>query len=215
MGDVVLLCGERRTAELAPGDRRSGSAQLLYTNRGFKFDQPGRYVLQAELDVQDAEGSIARSAPVAMIVQPAGTAKERKLQALTIDQGVGLSLALGDFGADTDAQAKVAQIADDFGTTDTGAACAMVMANALARDFRDPLKDEVIRKADEPARDRYLDIALEGRNAINTAKLATVVAGAREVDAPILADVKAKLGAKRLRRQDREQADKLFEDYAS
>lgn len=214
--DVVLVCSDRRLVELQPGKSITGNVQLFYTSRGFTFDQPGRYVVRAELDVGDVEGSVVRSDPVDVLIRPATSEEERDLQGLTMDEDVGLSLAFGDFGAETATQEKLTNVMDRFSDTDTGAACAMVLANSLARDFRDVRTDQVIRAADEAEKDRALDIALEGRDAFTIADMASAVVSPRETTAPLLDQVQTRLKKARkgtYKKEDLEQADKIFSDH--
>ena len=214
--DVVVACSDRRLAELQPGEKFTGVVQLHYTNQAFTFDQPGRYTLEFELDTGDETGSVAHSEKAEIVIRPAVTAKEAKLQDLTMDQGVGISLALGDFGADKAVQKKLGDAMDQFGDTYSGAACAMVLANSLSRDFRDVRQNKVARKADTKAADRALDMAFQKRDAATVAALATSVVSPREVDAPVLDQVqariaKAKKGAYKV--HDLAMADQILTDH--
>ncbi len=216
--DVVVACADRRLMELQPGEDLTGVVQLHYTNQGFTFDQTGRYTLEFELHTGDARGSIAYSDKAEIVIRAAATAKENKLQELTLDQGVGMSLALGDFGADKSAEKKLGAAMDQFGDTQSGAACAMVLANSWGRDFRDVRANKVVRKADSKASDQALDKAFQNRDAASVASLAASVVSPREVDAPLLDQVmsrikKAKKGA--YKAQDVQQADKILQDHLS
>ena len=81
--DVVIACGPRRLVELEPGGSITGQIELLYTSSGVTFDQPGRYRLHAELDASELAGEVVRSAPVDVLVRPAASEPERRLERLT------------------------------------------------------------------------------------------------------------------------------------
>ena len=85
--------------ELEPGGSITGQLELLYTSSGVTFDQPGRYVLHAELDASELRGEVVRSAPAEVVVRPAASEPERALERLATDPDVGLAFALGDYGA--------------------------------------------------------------------------------------------------------------------
>jgi hypothetical protein len=214
--DVVLVCSERRMVTLQPGESIAGQVQLFYTPHGLTFDQPGRYVLAAELDVGDRVGSVVRSGSREILVRPAISEPERDLERMTMDRDVGLSLALGDYGTDEPARERLASVVERFAETDTGAACAMVLHNSLARDLRDPRTNSIVRSADTAVADRALDAAVKGRDATRVVRLATAVVSPRDVRAPLLERVQTRI--RRARRgtygeDDVALANKLMSDH--
>jgi hypothetical protein len=212
--DVVLVCGERRMTTLQPGESFSDTMQLFYGPHGFTFEQPGHYKINMELSVGD--GTVLESEPVTIAIHPATTDSEHDLERLTMDQGVGLSLALGDFGLDIQVRDKLLAVMERFGSSDTGAACAMVLANSFGRDLRDILSTRVLRPKDEGEASRVLDLALQGRDATTCARLSTAVVSPRETAVPLLDMVQERIN--RARRgaytsEDRERATKLISDH--
>lgn len=212
--DVAVVCGTRRMRTLQPGDQISGTVQMFYGPHGLTFDQPGRYEVRAELLI--GNGTVVRSESVSVVIRPAVTETEREIARLTMNKGVGLSLALGDFGTDTLALEKLVAVTDRFSGTDTGAACAMVVANSLARDLRDVRSARVLRSKDEGEATRAFDAALKGRDAVTVARLSTAVVSPRETAAPLLDMVQQHI--KRVRKgtyadEDKQQATKLIMDH--
>lgn len=184
--DVVLICGARPYVVLQPGETYTSTVQLFYTNRGHLFDQPGRYVLQAELHTGDVYDSVVRSAPVEVIVRSASSSDERELQLYTMNDDVGLSLAFGDFGANAQARAGLTAVMDRFSDTTSGTAAALVVANSLARDFRDIRSGSVARAKDETAALAALDVAVKGQSLDETTRLATAMVATLETGAPVI-----------------------------
>jgi len=212
--DVVLACGERRTVDLGAGKVFSGSVQLFYTSCGFVFDQPGRYEVQAELDVGD--GTVVRSEKMDIVLRPATTDAERTIQSNLMDADVGLSLALGDFGSSTNAQKKLTAVAEAYGDTASGAAAAMTVANSLGRPFRDLRAGKIVRGKDEAEAARLLDLAMKDRTAEDAMRMAKSVISPREVSAPLLDLVKARVKKGRkdgiYTKGDADLADKILDD---
>jgi len=212
--DVVLLCGERRMTTLQPDESLADTIQLFYGPHGLTFDQPGRYELRAELFVGD--GTVVRSEPVELVIHPATTEGEREIERLTMDKNVGISLALGDFGTDTAARDKLEAVIDQFAETETGAACALVVANSLARDVRDIRSARVLRLKDEDEADRALNVALLDRDAATVARLSTAIVVPRETAAPLLDMVQDRINRARedaYSNEDKEQAIRLIRDH--
>lgn len=118
--DVVLACGERRFVELEPGEEITGQIQLLYTSAGFTFDQAGTYTLRAELDPGEEPGTLLRSAPAQLVIRPAASEDDLRLEALATQDAVGLAFALGDPSADSAADAPLSTLVEEF--ADTGVA---------------------------------------------------------------------------------------------
>jgi hypothetical protein len=195
--DVVLACGPPRTVELAPGERLTSPVELLYTSRGFTFDQPGRYTLHAEFDAGEAPGEVVRSGPAEVVVRPAASESERELERLTTEDDVGLAFALGDYGAAPEAREKLDELVSRFADSDTGAASAMVIANSAGRPHRDVRESKVARKADDGAAERALEVALGDRSAEEVAALAAAVVSPVEPQAPLLEMVRKRVSAKK------------------
>jgi hypothetical protein len=216
VADVVLICAERRLVELQPGESRSGTFQLFYTNKGFTFDQPGKYSLQAELETGEPDGSVVRSNVVEVYVRAPASDALRDMAALVMDPAVGLAFALGDFGADTDAQDRLTTVMNRHGDTETGAAAALILANSLARDFHDLRTGQTLREADRAASAQALDVAVKGRAATSLAQYATAIVAPRETGAPLIGAVQkrlAKPGRGRRNKGDLEQAKAVIANF--
>jgi hypothetical protein len=214
--DVVIVCGPRRYVELQPGESVSGQVQLFYTPEGLTFDQPGKYAMKADLSIGDALGSIVYSNTAEIVIRPATDEDERAMEQLTMDRNVGLSLALGDVGTDTGVLDRLTAVYDRFGTTDTGAAAALVVANSVSRDLRDLRSGGVLRPANEALAERAFDTAVQGRDAAAVAELATAVVSPRETGAPVLQRVNTRLRRARkgtYAEADIAQATKLLNDH--
>lgn len=114
---------------------------------------------------------------------------EREISRLMMDEDVGRSLVLGDFGMNADARAKLQELSTRFGNTSSGAAASLVLANSLARPLRNIRTGKVARKA-EPERSRQaLSVATRSRSATELVDLAVAVVAPTDVDAPILKQV--------------------------
>jgi len=212
--DVVVACGERRLVELMPGESLSGQVELFYTSSGFTFAQSGTYTLHAELDAREALGDVIRSEPVQMVIRPSTGDGEREIERLTLDRNVGLALALGDFGADRDAQERLTAVMDRASDTDTAAACAMVVANSAAREHRDIRRGEVDRAADQELANRAFDLAVEGRDATTVAWLAAAVVSPVEPLPPVLERVRDRISSDgQYDEGDVSRASKIVEDH--
>jgi len=103
-----------------------------------------------------------------------------------------------------------------FPDSDTGAACALVVANSLHRNLRDVRANKVVRPSDPGAAGDAMDTALKGRSPDRMVQLAAAVAAARDNDAPILGHVqnlleKPKKGA--YGRQELALAQELLADH--
>jgi hypothetical protein len=215
VNDIVFICSDQRVVELKPGESRSAAFQMFYTNRGFTFDQPGHYTIQAELETGDADGSVVRSQPVPVFVRLPVSDMERDVAGLVLDEGVGLSLALGDFGADTRVRNRLTTVMERYEDTVTGTAAALVLANSLSRDFRDVRTNRKLRDADPASADRAFDVALKGSDATSLAKYASAVISARERTAPLLDMVQKQLSKApkgRFDKADLDQARKIISD---
>jgi hypothetical protein len=211
--DVVLACGPPRTVELAPNERHTGQVELLYTSSGVTFDQPGRYTLHAEFDVGELPGRILRSESAQVVVRPATSEQELELERLTTDHDVGLAFALGDYGAAPEARAKLETVMESFPESDTGAACALVIANSAGRQHRDVRAGEVARRTDNRAAGRALDVALKDRDAETVARLAAAVVSPVEPEAPLIALVRDRISAESAYSdEDTSRATKILDD---
>jgi hypothetical protein len=214
--DVVHACGPPRTVELGPEEDHTGQIELLYTSSGVTFDQPGRYTLHAEFDAGEVPGQLLRSEPAEVVVRPATSEPELELERLTTDDDVGLAFALGDYGAAPDARAKLETVMDRFPESDTGAACALVIANSSARAHRDVREARVARKADDGLAKRALDVALQDRDAESVARLAAAVASPVEPEAPVIELVRERISAKdAYDEEDAGRAAKILDDQTT
>lgn len=141
--DVVFACGDHDTVELAAGDTVSQEVQVFYTNRGHVFATPGTYSVRAVMAAADGDASaIASDWSTLTIVAPADDTQRRRAE-LSLDPGVGLSMALGDFGRDDESGGKLEQLAaaDD----DTAVAASLVLANSYGQQLRDLRTGELER----------------------------------------------------------------------
>jgi hypothetical protein len=182
--DVVLACGERRFVELEPGAEITGQIQLLYTSAGFTFDQAGSYTLRAELDTGEEPGTLLQSAPVQLVMRPAATDEELRLERLATQDSVGLAFALGDPSADPAAEEPLTTLVEDFAETDTGVAAALTLVNARERKGNESAA---------PAADvttQVLTDALERSDPASVARLAAAVASPIEPDVPAIEEVR-------------------------
>lgn len=193
--DVVLACSEPRLVELAPGESISASFQLFFTNEGFTFDQPGMYELTAELDVGDGSQQVLRSQPVRLEVQLPIEGDQRRLAALTLDETVGRSVALGDYGVDEDVADTLESVVDDFAATDTGAVMGLVLANGFSRDTLDLTSGDVAAPARQGDADQILDRLTEHRTVAQLQRLAGAAVSSLEPDAPVIDKLRGRSNA--------------------
>ncbi|WP_122260934.1 hypothetical protein [Ornithinimicrobium cerasi] len=133
--DVIVACGPRAVTELAPGESMTARMQVFFTSEGVTFEQPGTHVVRAEF-VADTLTTV-RSNRVRVHVRTAATETEVDIAEQTMDAGVGRAFALGDFGSDLDARARLVTVAEAHHDVDTGGAAALVLANSLARTHTD------------------------------------------------------------------------------
>lgn len=211
--DVVLACGPPRMVELDPAASLSGQLELLYTSTGVTFDQPGKYTIHAEFDTGEVPGHVIRSETAQVVVRPATAEAELQLERLTTDDDVGLAFALGDYGAAPDTLEKLVEVMDDFAETETGAACALVIANSAARPHRDLRADDETRSPDTELAERAFDVAVAGRDAEQLARLATAVVSPIEPQAPVLELVRERIASDDYSSEDTEQAEKILADH--
>jgi hypothetical protein len=185
--DVVIACGDRTSIDLAPGDKTEAVAQVFYTTVGRTFRQMGRYYVSAELDT--GESGILQSEPVEVVVRAPLTDAEREISLLMMDEDIGRSLALGDFGMNADARGKLQELSTRFGNTPSGAAASLVLANSLARPLRNIRTGKIARKAEPDHSRQALSVATRGRSATELVDLAVAVVAPTDADAPILKQV--------------------------
>ena len=188
--DVILACGDRQFTTLNPGESLTGNAQIFYTNLGHTFRQTGRYFVSAEFKVGDAEGTVVRSNTLAVLVRSPHTPDEEKIASLTLTTAVGRAFAFGDFGTDEEAKKGLEILASEFGMSETGAAAALTLANALSRDLRDLYAEKPLRKADEEAAKIHFETTAKAHSADTLVHLATAVAAPTEADSPVLDQTK-------------------------
>jgi hypothetical protein len=197
--DRILACGDRRLVDLAPGASLESVAQIFYTTAGRTFRQTGRYYVSAELDTGDG---MLESEPVDVVVRAPLTEEERAISQIMMDEEVARSLALGDFGLNEAAKAKLEDLVARFGPTATGAAGALVLANSYARPMRNLRTGRVVRRAEPERARRAMSVAVKGRGPTELVDLAIAVVAPTDGDAPILGQVagepaRARKGARR------------------
>lgn len=188
--DVVVACGPRPNVELPPGGTMTGRMQVFFTSEGVTFDRPGPHTLRAELDVDSF--TVVRSPRVVVQVRTAASEEERDIALTTLDHGIGMALALGDFGRDEAARERLTRLADQHVEHDTGAAGALVLANSLAREHVD-FRLEIARAVEPDSARAYLDRVLVGRSAERVLQLAATVASPTEKDAPVVREALARV----------------------
>lgn len=214
--DVAIGCGPRPTVVLQPGESLRNHVQVFFTNQGVTFTQPGRHTVAAQLEVDPL--TTVRSAPVTVDVRGPASDAEVDISAKTLTPGVGRAIALGDFATDASARAVLTDLAEQHSDTDTGAAGALVLANALSRSFSDVRAQDVRAAAPDEAA-HFLELALSGRSAQRAAELAVTVASPTEKDAPVVADTiaalksRAKGGARSAAGKDLAAAQRVAADF--
>jgi hypothetical protein len=220
--DIVVACGTRPTAVLAPGESLTARMQVFFTSEGVTFEQPGTHVVRAEFDVDTFTTS--RSPRATVHVRTAATETEVDIAAQTLDNAVGRAFALGDFGTDTTARDRLVTVAQAHNDADTGAAAALVLANSFARTHADHRSDS--RAADDGGRaatraaapeevKRYLDLAMQGRSAEEIVRLAATVASPVESDAPVVADALGRAKRARKGKADMAAAEVIVADFVA
>ncbi|WP_285104613.1 hypothetical protein [Promicromonospora sp. MEB111] len=214
--DVAIGCGPRPTVVLQPGESVRNHVQVFFTNQGVTFTEPGRHTVAAQLEVDPL--TTVRSAPVTVDVRGPASDAEVDISAKTLTPGVGRAMALGDFATDVSARAVLTDLAEQHSDTDTGAAGALVLANALTRTFSDVRAQDVRAAAPDEAA-HFLDLALSGRSAQRAAELAVTVASPTEKDAPVVAGTiaalkpRAKGGARSAAGKDFAAAQRVAADF--
>lgn len=184
--DVILACGDRQTIILEPGESLTGNAQIFYTNLGHTFRQIGRYVVSAEFEVGDSQGTLVRSNVVTVLVRAPITPEEAEIADITMDTSVGRAFAFGDYGIDDSVRTGLEVLAKKYGDTETGGAAALTLANSLNRDLRDLYTGDVLRQSDATAAKAHFNSTVEQHSANTLVELVTAVAAPTESDAPIL-----------------------------
>ncbi|MFE4724674.1 hypothetical protein [Microbacterium sp. NPDC056736] len=216
--DVAIGCGPRPMTVLQPGESIRNHVQVFFTNQGVTFTEPGRHTVAAQLEVDPV--TTVRSAPVTVDVRGPASDAEVDISAKTLTPGVGRAIALGDFATDASARAVLTDLAEQHSDTDTGAAGALVLANALARSFSD-FRTRDVREAAPDDAAHFLELALQGRSAERVAALAVTVASPTEKEAPVVADTiaalkaRAKGGARSAAGKDVAEAERIAADFVS
>ncbi|MFI5076623.1 MAG: hypothetical protein ACHQRO_04730 [Vicinamibacteria bacterium] len=190
--DVIVACGDRSFDRLAPGEIRESVAQIFYTTAGRTFRQTGRYYVSAELDT--GTNRIVRSAPAELVVRAPANEAEQEISRLMLDDAVARSLALGDFVLDTDARAKLEALADRHADTASGAAAALVLANALGKPLRDVRSRKIVRKAEVDNARKRVASTMKAHGETRTVCLAVAVAAPTDADAAVLSLAEDALG---------------------
>jgi hypothetical protein len=188
--DIVVACGPRETTVLQPGQSLTNRMQVFFTSEGVTFQKPGLHKVRAAFDLGNRTS--VRSTRSTVRVRMAGTGEELDIAAATLDRGVGTALALGDLGRDENARRQLVAAAEAHHGHDTGAACALVLANSLTRTHTDYQSAET-RAAHPDDATRFLDLAVQGRSAAQVVELAATVASRAERDAPVVADALARM----------------------
>jgi hypothetical protein len=186
--------------------------QVFFTSEGVTFDVPGRHVVRAEFDALG--WAAVRSQRVAVHVRMAGTEQERGVAAVTLDPGVGVAFALGDFGRDEAVKAGLAAVAEAQPDTDTGGAAALVLANSLARTHQDYRSGET-RSASAAEAKHFMDLAAQGRTAEELVTLAVTVPSPIEREAPVVADALARAKRARKPKADLALAEERAADFVA
>ncbi|MFE5410896.1 hypothetical protein [Microbacterium sp. NPDC056569] len=216
--DVAIGCGPRPTTVLQPGESIRNHVQVFFTNQGVTFTEPGRHTVVAQLEVDPV--TTVQSAPVTIDVRGPASDAEVDISAKTLTPGVGRAIALGDFATDAAARAVLTDLAEQHSDTDTGAAGALVLANALARSFTD-VRARGLRDAAPDEAAHFLELALAGRSAERAAALAVTVASPTEKNAPVVADTvaaikaRAKGGARSAAGKDVAAAEQIAADFVA
>ena len=123
-----------------------------------------------------------------------------------------MALALGDFGRDDNARRQLAAVAEAHHEHDTGAACALVLANSLARPHVDYRRADT-RAAEPDDAKHFLDLALQGRSATQVIELAVTVASPVERDAPVVAEALSRVKRARKPQDDLAKAGSIAQDF--
>lgn len=214
--DVVHLCGHNDAVDLAPGESVSSTIQLFYANCGHVFDAPGRYRLAARLVADAASDTIVESEPVTLMVELPATKAAEKRAELTMDDSVGLSFALGDFGTCSTSGDKLKQLATAEAGTDTGTAAALVLANSYSRTLRDASDGEVVRRASSRDVSDALTKAMKVGDTTRVARLACAVVSPGETTAPVLDALADRIKGSRAKAKQDERDDALaiLSDFA-
>ena len=132
---------------------------------------------------------------------------------MTLDTGVGVAFALGDFGRDEEVRARLTSVAEAQPDSDTGGAAALVLANSLARGHTDYRSGES-RSASAAQAKHFMDLAAQGRSAEELVTLAVTVPSPIERGAPVVADALAR--AKRAPgKADMARAEEVVEDFVA
>ena len=134
--DVVVGCRPRPIVNLEPGQSISGQFQVFFTNKGVTFDTPGRHLLSARAEVNAL--TCVTSNTVAINLRSPATPDEVSVHATTLRPGVGRAFALGDFGNNSAVATLLTDLAEAQAASTTGAASALVLANAFSRRYKSP-----------------------------------------------------------------------------
>lgn len=210
--DVVIACGPRPMTVLQPGESITAHLQMFYTSTGVTFDTSGRHRVVAEVEVDPF--TTLRSTPVTIVVRQAGTDAEREIAGATLVRDVGRAIAIGDFGSNEAARQLLTEVAESHADSDTGAACALVMANSLAGQHVD-YRLGIARDAAPDDAAHYLDLAVKGRTAERVLELAVTVASPVEKSAPVVADALARVRRARKAKVDVDKADVIAATFTA
>ncbi|MEN8239577.1 MAG: hypothetical protein ABFR53_10285 [Actinomycetota bacterium] len=216
--DVVQVCGHTGSVELGEGESLRKTVQLFYGNNGHVFDEAGRYGLRARFVADAGAETTIDSGVVSTTVTEPATDRDREMAELSMDRDVGLSIALGDFTHHDEAKSKLQEISQEYATTDTGTAAALVLANSYGRTFRDVRKGSVLRKRNTAAVSSAIDRAMEDIDLVHLAQIATTIPSAGDREAPVIAELMDRMsagGAAALDTTDSEAAIRILEDFTA
>lgn len=115
-----------REVTLAPGEQVAGSVNLLQTDAGPTFTQPGSYTLQAEYTPSPQAGWVA-SAPVVLNVESPQSEEQRGVAAQLIKDDVRLALTLAEPDR---APAELGELAGRYPGTLDGKLARLILAGS-------------------------------------------------------------------------------------
>lgn len=188
-------CCTARTRELGSGEAIEHLVQLFYTNRGHTFATPGTYEVWATAAPLAGNGDYLQSPRRVLTVHPADTPRAAALAELTLDEHVGRSFALGEFGKNEQVADKLRRLSTDYIETDTGTAAALVLANSYSRSFRDFSGEQVVVARPENTEEvaAAMDQAMQHESSDRIVGIAAALAGGLDGVTPMLDHLRERL----------------------